>query len=66
MDYTDNRDWFNVQQGSDTEQKMKQKLHKGGMQDLNVYSAAPLGTGGERIAGFTKLPMYSKVLEGLA
>lgn len=61
MDYTENRDWFNVQQGSGTEEDMKRKLHKGGMQDLNVYSAAPLGTGGEPIAGLTKLPMSSKV-----
>jgi hypothetical protein len=61
VDYTENSDWFNVQQGSGTEQDMKQNLHKGGMQDLNVYSTAPRGTDGERIAGFTKLPMYSKV-----
>ena len=61
VDYTENSAWFKVQQGSDTEQDMKKQLHKGGMQDLNVYSARPLGTDGEDIAGSTKLPMYSKV-----
>lgn len=50
-----------MQQGSATEVEMKTALHRGTMQDFNVYSAAPVGTGGEDIAGFTKLPMFSKV-----
>lgn len=61
MDYTTNADWFNVQQGSDTEVSMKAKLHRGSLKDLNVYSASPRGSGGEAIAGFTKLPMFAKV-----
>lgn len=63
MDYTTNADWFSVQQGSTTEVEMKSKLHRGSMKDFNVYSAAPRGSGGEAIAGFTKLPMFAKVRE---
>jgi hypothetical protein len=61
VDYTTNADWFNVQQGSAAEAAMKAKLHRGSMKDFNVYSAAPRGSGGEAIAGFTKLPMFAKV-----
>ena len=61
MDCTTNADWFAVQQGSGTEQDMKAALHRGSMNDFNVYSAAPRGTEGEAIAGFTKLPMFAKV-----
>lgn len=60
VDYTTNSSWFGVQQGGATEVDMKTALHLGTMQDFNVYSAAPVGTGGEDIAGFTTLPMFSK------
>jgi hypothetical protein len=62
VDWTTNAEWFNVQQGSAAEADMKAQLHRGSMKDLNVYSAAPRGTGGEAIAGVTKLPMFAKVL----
>ncbi len=61
VDYTTNAEWFRVQQGTGTESAMKAALHKGSMKDLNVYSARPNGSGGEAIAGFTKLPMFAQV-----
>ena len=61
VDYTTNPEWFTVQQGTATEQAMKSSLHQGTMADFNVYSGQPRGAGGELIAGFTQLPMFSQV-----
>lgn len=59
VDTTTNSEWFDVQQDSNADSAMKRALHKGSMQDLNVYSANPRGTLGQLIAGYTKLPQYS-------
>lgn len=59
VDYTINKSWYNVRQGSAEDSAMRQALHQGGMQNLNVYSARPLGIAGDLIAGYTKMPQFS-------
>lgn len=61
LDYTTNADWYSVMQGSGAEAAMKAALHQGTLKDFNVYSAAPRASTGEPVAGFTDLPMFSKV-----
>ena len=49
VDYTTNADWFSVSQNSNTEVAMKTALHKGTMQDFNVYSAYPTDSNGDQV-----------------
>lgn len=60
VDWTTNPSWFNVKQGSEDETAMRTSLHQGGLQDLNVYSASPMSSDGQLVAGFTKLPEYAQ------
>lgn len=59
VDTTTSAEWFRVQQNSAEDAAMKQALHKGSMQDINIYSASPKGTEGQQIAGYTKLPQFA-------
>lgn len=61
VDYTKNKGWYHVKQGSQPDNDMRRALHFGSMKDLNVYSAAPRGTAGDLIAGYTKMPQYAQL-----
>lgn len=61
MDYTTNKDWYNVRQGTEVDNSMRRALHRGSMKDLNVYSAVPRGASGDLIAGYTKMPEYGQL-----
>lgn len=61
VDYTQNSKWFNVKQGTQEDNAMRRALHLGSMEDLNVYTAAPRGSAGDLIAGYTKMPQFAKM-----
>src|SRR5690606_25474304 len=53
-DYTDDASWFEVEADSKAEKAMKKKLRKGGVNDLNLYTAKPK----DGVLGWSTFPSW--------